>query len=111
VNLKQSIKSKTTEFTTLCEKYKVATLYSFGSALTPNFNDKTSDFDFIIEIDSKDPLLRGTNMLTLWRKIEELFNRKIDLLTDESIKNPILRKSIDSNKTLIYDGKSGEVLI
>ena len=36
---------------------------------------------------------------------------KVDLLTNASIKNPILRKSIDTTKTLIYDGKKQEIFL
>jgi predicted nucleotidyltransferase len=45
----------------------------------------------------------------LWDKFESFFQRKVDLLTYSSIRNPILRKSIDSSKTLIYDGKEHKV--
>jgi uncharacterized protein len=35
-----------------------------------------------------------------------MFQRKVDLLINSSIENPILRKSIDLSKILIYDGKA-----
>jgi len=48
-------------------------------------------------------------LIDLWDKFEKFFQRKVDLLTISSIKNPILRKSIDSSKLLIYDGKEQKV--
>ncbi len=39
----------------LCRQNKVRTLYAFGSVLTDEFTE-SSDIDFIVEIDSDDPL-------------------------------------------------------
>ena len=47
----------------------------------------------------------------LWEltEFEKIFQRKVDLLTNSSIRNPILRNSIDASKILIYDGKEQKV--
>jgi hypothetical protein len=42
---------------------------------------------------------------------DEISNRKDDLLTDSSIRNPFLHKSIDSTKILIYDRSGQKALI
>jgi predicted nucleotidyltransferase len=34
--------------------------------------------------------------------LEKLLKRQIDLLEDQAVKNPYLRKSIDSSKKIIY---------
>ena len=47
----------------------------------------------------------------LWDTFEVFFHRKVDLLTDSSIRNPYLRKSIDSTKILIYDGSGEKVFV
>ena len=86
-------------------------LYAFGSAVSDKFDDKASDLDFVVEIESKDPIERGENLISLWDNFETFFNRRVDLLTDASIRNPFLRKNIDSSKILIYDGSRQEVLI
>jgi len=49
--------------------------------------------------------------MLLWDNLELFFNRKVDLLTDNSIHNPYLRKSIDSTKKLIYDGQGEKVFV
>ena len=51
----------------------------------------------------------GENLIDLWDKFEKIFQRKVDLLTNSSIRNPILRNSIDASKILIYDGKEQKV--
>jgi uncharacterized protein len=109
MNLKESINAKSTEFLSLCENHDVKTLYAFGSSVNNNFKEETSDIDLLIELNTEDPLKRGENLISLWDKFEVFFQRKVDLLTNSSLRNPILKKSIDSSKILIYDRKERKV--
>lgn len=109
MNLKDAIKSNSKEFLSLCKSHDVKKLYAFGSSTTDKFHEDSSDIDLLVEIDTKDPIKRGENLIDLWDKLEKIFQRKVDLLTNSSIKNPILRESIDASKVLIYDGKKQEV--
>jgi predicted nucleotidyltransferase len=109
MNLKESIKDKMVDFLTLCKSHNVKNIYAFGSSITDDFNEVSSDIDLLIEIDNDDPIERGENLMNVWDKLELFFQRKVDLLTSSSIKNPILRKSIDSTKILIYDGKEQKI--
>lgn len=111
MRIKNDIQLKEKDFGNLCKSHKIKYLYAFGSSTTDRFDSLTSDIDLIVKIDSPDPIERGENLIDLWDKFEKFFNRKVDLLTDSSIKNPILRKSIDSTKILIYDGTGQEILI
>lgn len=101
--IKDEILKQATGFKILCQKHKVKYLYAFGSATGENFNDQRSDIDLLVEIDEPDPIERGEKLISLWDNFEYFFQRKVDLLTDTSIRNPYLRKSIDSSKILIYD--------
>jgi len=105
--VKDEISNKLLDFRNLCQNHKVKYLYAFGSSTTDSFNSETSDIDLLVEIDDPDPIERGEKLISLWDRFEEFFNRKVDLLTDSSIRNPFLRKSIDSTKVLIYD-RSGQ---
>ncbi len=111
MNLKESIKYKSADFLSLCESHNVKNLYAFGSSITDQFNEDLSDIDLLIEIDNDDPIERGENLMDIWDKFEQFFQRKVDLLTNTSIKNPILRKNIDATKILIYDGKKQKISI
>lgn len=91
------------------ESHQVSKAYVFGSILTESFDPKKSDFDFMIEIEESDPLVKGELLMSLWDKLERLSNRKVDLLTPESLTNPILKKSIDAYKVKIYDRSGAEV--
>ena len=105
MNFKESIKANSQEFMTLCKSHDVKSLYAFGSSISDRFNEDQSDIDLLIELNTEDPIKRGDTLLNLWDKLEVFFQRKVDLLTSTSIRNPILKKSIDSSKILVYDGK------
>ena len=94
------------DFIALCENHHVKQLYAFGSSVSDNFDSEKSDIDLLVEIDEPDPISKGEKILSLWDKLEEFFNRKVDLLTNLSIRNKILRDSIDSTKVLIYEQES-----
>lgn len=103
MNLKDTIQVRPDEFISLCKSHDVKSVYAFGSSVTDNFKEDTSDIDLLVELNTKDPIKRGQNLLDLWDKLEAYFQRKVDLLTSSSIRNPILRKNIDSSKVLVYD--------
>lgn len=89
----------------LCNLHKVKELYVFGSAITDDFTEN-SDIDLLIQFDSIDPVEYFDNYMDIKEKLEALFNRPIDLVENQAIKNPIFRRSIDNNKKLIYERKS-----
>lgn len=85
----------------LCEAYDVKTLYVFGSACTDQFNDK-SDIDILISFKNISIEKYTDNYFELHYRLEKLFNRKIDLLTENSLSNPYLIESIEETKQLLY---------
>jgi uncharacterized protein len=105
------IAKQTSDFEALCQNHKVKYLYAFGSSTNDHFDMNTSDIDLLVEIDDPDPIERGEKLISLWDTFEKFFHRKVDLLTDSSIRNPYLRKSIDTTKILIYDGQGAKILI
>jgi predicted nucleotidyltransferase len=105
MNLKESICGRSEEFITLCKNHDVQTLYAFGSSTNENFKEGSSDIDLLIDLKTDDPIKRGENLMSIWEKLESFFQMKVDLLTNASIRNPILKRNIDSSKILVYDGK------
>ncbi|GAB3176465.1 hypothetical protein GCM10027291_38370 [Telluribacter humicola] len=57
------------------------------------------------------PVENGETLLKLWEALENLFQRKVDLLTEQPIKNEYLRENINRTKRLIYDRRSEKILI
>ncbi len=105
------IKIRLKEFHDICNYYNVKSLYAFGSAVRDDFDDESSDVDLLVEIDDTDPIGKGEKLMNLWDHLEDFFKRKVDLLTEPSIKNPVLKATIDRTKVLIYDGKSKKVSV
>ncbi len=85
----------------LCNKHKVARLFVFGSILTDNFK-KSSDIDLLVDFSGVDLYDYADNYFEFKTSLEKLLKRRIDLLEDKAVKNPYLRKSIDSSKQMIY---------
>ena len=85
----------------LCSKHKVGRLFVFGSLLTERFQND-SDIDLIVDFKEVDQFDYADNYFDLKSSLENLFERDVDLLEDAAIKNPYLRKAIDSSKRLIY---------
>ncbi len=84
-----------------CIKFQVAELYAFGSVLTNNFR-RDSDLDFIVTIDETDPLECAEYYFQLKFALEKIFGRKIDLLEQKSIRNPLFKDLVDHKKRLVY---------
>jgi hypothetical protein len=85
----------------LCEQHNVDKLYAFGSVLTDGFT-KDSDVDLLVDIKDKDPISYSELYFDLKFKLEDLFNRPVDLLEERAIKNPYFRQHLDETKQLIY---------
>jgi uncharacterized protein len=107
--IREKILKDRINFLNLCKIHNVKYLYAFGSSTTEKFDKEKSDIDLLVEIDAADPIERGEKLISLWDTFELFFHTKVDLLTDSSIRNPYLRKSIDSSKVLIYDGKGVKI--
>ncbi|MFN8699950.1 MAG: nucleotidyltransferase family protein [Flavobacteriales bacterium] len=85
----------------LCKKYKVKTLYAFGSVLTDQFNDR-SDMDLIVDFANVKLEDYGDNYFDFKFSLEDTLNRKIDLLESQAIKNPYFLNHINQRRMLIY---------
>jgi hypothetical protein len=75
--------------------------YLFGSVLTDHFNDK-SDLDIIVDIDNTiDISTYGNSYWNIMFGLEDALKRKIDLITECSIKNPYFKIEVDNAKVAI----------
>lgn len=89
------------ELKSLCEKYDVKIMYVFGSAVTSEFSE-SSDVDVLISF--KDILFEKytDNYFELHDALVNLFQRKVDLITERSLSNPYFIESIEKTKQLLY---------
>jgi predicted nucleotidyltransferase len=75
----------------------------FGSAANGDF-DNSSDIDFLVNFsDSVELLDYADNYFNLLENLEKLFNRSVDLVSEKSLKNPILIQEINKSKIPLYE--------
>jgi hypothetical protein len=85
----------------LCVLYNVEKMYLFGSSLNSSFYEK-SDVDLLVKFKPIELSKYFDNYIDFKEKLESLFGREVDLLEEQTLKNPILINSIDNSKELIY---------
>lgn len=86
----------------LFQENKIKTAYAFGSVISNEFND-TSDIDLLINFqEGLEPLEKGKIWWDLHDTLRQLFNREIDLVIEDSLKNPYFIEEINEKKQLIY---------
>ena len=89
------------ELRRLCIMYNVEKMYLFGSVLTPSFNNR-SDIDFLVKFKDIDLSTYFDNYINFKSNLENLFGREVDLVEEQTLKNPILINSINKSKELVY---------
>lgn len=95
-----------TELASLCENHDVEALYVFGSAARGELAPQ-SDFDFLVRFRPSVPLLRfADNYFDLHSSLEALLDRRVDLVTESSLKNPVFTKEVFSTRIPVYEKQS-----
>ena len=89
------------EINELCENHNVKSLYAFGSVLSSNFNTN-SDIDLIVEFKNIDVKDYADNYFDFKFSLEDIFNRPVDLLEEQAIKNPYFKQVVNQSKELVY---------
>jgi predicted nucleotidyltransferase len=85
----------------LCASHKVKSLHAFGSVLTPAFNAQ-SDIDLIVSFNDIELAEYADNYFDFKFSLEDLFNRPVDLLEEQAIRNPYFKATVDQKKELVY---------
>jgi uncharacterized protein len=90
------------ELAALCRKHGVRKLDLFGSGATGDFDEKTSDLDFVIEFIDYGPGI-ASRFLDFADDTEALFGRPVDLVFDSKMKNPYFRARVNATREPLYD--------
>ena len=94
--------NKLDKIISLCEKHKVKTISVFGSAAR-NTMTAESDIDFLVQFsDEIDVLEYADNYFSFLEGIEEITGKKVDLISANSLRNPILKEEINRSKIELY---------
>jgi len=96
------IHNKIEEIVTACKQHHVESMALFGSA-AHNTMHEDSDIDLLVSFsESINVVDYADNYFSLLDKLQASLNRKVDLLTVKSLKNPILKKEIYQSKVDLY---------
>lgn len=89
------------ELSELCAKYHVVALDLFGSALTDRFGPE-SDLDFVVMFDGVSSEDYADNFFDFRDALTALFQRKIDLVEVQTLKNPYFKQVVEKTKQAVY---------
>jgi predicted nucleotidyltransferase len=92
-----------TNMASLCRRYRVRRLEVFGSAATEAFLPATSDLDFIAEFNNTQAADYPDRFFDFAEALEELFHRRVDLLTKRSIHNKFFRAEVERTAQVVYE--------
>ncbi|MBN1647823.1 MAG: nucleotidyltransferase domain-containing protein [Spirochaetales bacterium] len=81
-----------------CRKYKVKKLEIFGSFLRSDFSEN-SDIDIFYKFTGDEDMFN--RFMGLKNDLEKIFERKIDLVNEECIKNSYMKENIKHTKRLL----------
>ena len=100
----QLITGKQEEIAAICRRHRVERLEVFGSAARgTDFDPLRSDIDFLVEYEP--PLLPGLleRRMQLQDDLQEVLNRKVDLVRKGTIGNPYLQETIDEDREVVFE--------
>jgi uncharacterized protein len=85
----------------LMRLHQVRQAYAFGSAATGTMH-QDSDVDFVITFnEGLDHKTYGDNYFDLLYALQNLLNREVDLVAEETLSNPYLLQSINNQKVRV----------
>jgi predicted nucleotidyltransferase len=86
----------------LCNSQPIERLGIFGSSLTDKFN-KDSDVDVLVVFDQSQEIDYFNKYFELKSRLEEIFNRSVDLIVDKQFKNPYFQKVVNQSRKVVYE--------
>lgn len=96
------IEEKHEELVALCRRFGVERLALFGSGARGDSSD-SSDLDFCVVFGPLPPGQRGKAYLGLIVALEELFERRVDLVVESAVQNPYSRQELAETAQVVYD--------
>ncbi len=96
------VEDKRTELDELCRKFRVRRLEFFGSAADGSFDPETSDLDFLVEFLPLKPGEHFDAYFGLLEALEELFQRRVDLVSINAMRNPYFIRRVNQSRIPVY---------
>lgn len=96
------IESHRTELAAICRARHVRTLEIFGSAVSGKFDSTSSDLDFLVEFLPLQDGEHANAYFGLLEDLENLFQRRIDLVMTRAIRNRYFAEAIQKSRMRLY---------
>jgi uncharacterized protein len=96
------IKQHRPEVAALCSRFGVHSLDVFGSAADGAFDPAHSDIDFLVEFSQEYVGSLFHRYFGLQEALEQLFGRKIDLVTASALRNPYFIAAVNKSRQSVY---------
>jgi predicted nucleotidyltransferase len=98
------VRNQTPALSKLCHDYQVERLDIFGSAAKGTFDPGRSDLDFLVRFHERNPTGEyAERYLDFADALERLFQRRVDLVTEHSIRNPFLHREVENTREVVYE--------
>ena len=101
-DLEPQLAAKLSGVAVICRHFGVTTLEVFGSATSGAFNPNTSDYDFIAHFTPIQGDSLAVRYVGFSESLESLLGRPVEVLTDQHIANPYLRRAVDATRQPVY---------
>lgn len=86
----------------LCRTFDIRKLEVFGSATTTAFDESSSDVDFVVDLGAYEPGV-AKRYFAFADALEQLLQRKVDLITEDQIRNPYFRHAVNQQRVTIHE--------
>ena len=92
------ISDRAADLERLCRRYRVRRLALFGSAATGRGLTEASDLDFLVEFEPLPPGVYANTYFGLLEALQQLFDRRVDLVVESAHQEPVLLGSSRGHK-------------
>lgn len=100
--MNELIQNKLGAIISACKKHHVEAISLFGSAAKNTMNEE-SDIDLLVNFSNEINVLDyADNYFSLLDQLQEILNRKVDLVSGRSLKNPVLMEEVYQSKIDLY---------
>jgi uncharacterized protein len=76
--------------------------FMHGSVMTDHFDPARSDLDFLVEFHDPDKPGIFDRYMALAEGLEFIFQRPVDLITTQAMKNPVFHQTVNSTSQALY---------
>lgn len=105
------VEQKLPELIEICRHNRIRRLELFGSSARDDFDPETSDLDLLAVFEEPERTGISESYLNALGGLENLFGRKVDLLTADAITNPFLLEALERDRVVVCEKVNGTIMV